>query len=546
VTAAAPTTSGARTAGTARHRAPGGPWSLHRLRAVWVTGVPVVLIALGTLARLRQWAGGRSLWLAEVLIADNLVHRGFVALATEPLLHSQAAPILWLWLERLAVDLFGPGERALRLVPLLAGLAAMLLTWRLARRIVPAVLVPVAVLLVALQPSLIYYSNEVKQYSTDVAVVLVVLLLAVAVPPRATGGPALRRLALAGVVAVWFSHVAVLVLAGVSVVLVLRPLLAGEVRRAARIALILSPWLLSLAAASVTVLRPLLHNEPLIDYWQGTFPASVAALPAWFGRRWYELAGDPLRMTVPLLGLALLGVGLGRLSRFVGRRAALLWAAVPAALLAAAVSAYPFAGRLALWLVPVAAVTLAAALPHRLDRPRACWLLAGSAALTVSLGPSVADAVALTGKVQTVEELHPLLERFARERQPGDLVFVEVATRSAFDYYAEQTGVRRDGVVLFVSRSGTAPCDDRPALRAGRFATGRVWIISSHQLVDTDRLGTREDLLARVGTVTGQVQHLAEPGADAFLFDPADGTQTPVRTVPRHPERCLMVVRSMP
>ncbi|MCW2725485.1 MAG: hypothetical protein JWN35_2406 [Frankiales bacterium] len=535
----------ARTTAGARHRAP-GPRPHDRLRTAWVTGVPAFAILLGAVARLRQWTGDRSLWLDEVLIADNIVHRGFAALASEPLLHSQAAPTLWLWLERLSVDVFGPDERALRLVPLLAGLATMVLTWRLAARVVPAVLVPVAVVLVALQPSLIYYSNEVKQYSSDVAVVLVVVLLAIAVPPRAADGRALRRLALCGVVAVWLSHAAVLALAGVSLVLVLRPLLARDVRQAARTGLLLSPWLLSLAASSVTVLRPLLHNEPLIDYWHGTFPTSAADLPAWFGRRWYDLASTPLRMTVPLLGLALLTFGLGRLSRFVGRRAALLWAGVPMALVAAGLSAYPFAGRLALWLVPIAAVTLAATLPHRLDRRRVGWLLAGSAALTFSLGPAVAEAVTLTGKVQTVEELHPVLERLAKAHQPGDLVFVEVAARSAYDYYAKQTGVHRDGVILFLPRPGAAPCDDRPALRAGRFATSRVWVVTSHLFVDTGRLGTREDLLARVRTVSREVQHLGEPGADAFLFDPVGGPEAPVQTVPRNPERCLTVVLSNP
>jgi hypothetical protein len=527
----------------ARHRAPASP-AAELVRTAWVRWVPLVVIALGAIARLRQWAGGRSLWLDEVLVADNLVRRGFAQLVSEPLAHSQAAPVLWLWLERLAVDLFGTSERALRLVPLLAGLAAMGLTLLLARQILPRVLVPVPVLLVALQPSLVYYSNEVKQYSTDVVVVLVVLLLAFKVPARTVDGPPLRRFALAAVIAVWASHAAVFVLAGISVVLVLRPLLAGDTRRAVRVGLVLSPWLLSLLVAYLTVLRPVTQNQGLAEYWQYSFPTGALDLPAWFVRRWYDLAAGPLRMTFRVLGLGMLAFGFYRLSAHAGRSAALLWSAVPLALVAAALSAYPFAGRLALWLVPIAAITLAATLPHRFLRRRTGWLLASTAGLTLITAPAIGIALQQTVKVQEVEELRPLLKRFAEVRQPGDLVFVEVATREAFEYYAEQTGVSRDGVILFTVRPPGGPCDDIPALNAGRFATDRVWIISSHRLVDTARLGTVEEMLARIRVVTREVAHLHETRADAWLFDPSTGAQTLTQLGSRNPERCLTVVRT--
>ncbi|MCU1672521.1 MAG: hypothetical protein JWN77_634 [Frankiales bacterium] len=514
------------------------------LRTAWVSWFPYVVIGLGALARLRQWLGSRSLWLDEVLIADNLVHRGFALLLTEDLTHSQTAPLLWLWAERLLVDVFGGSERALRLLPLLAGLAVLWLTLVLARQVLPRVLVPVPVLLVCLHPGLVYYSNEVKQYSTDVLVVLVLVLLAFRVPSRTADGPALRRFSAAATVAVWASHPSVFVLAALSLVLVLRPTFAGDTRRALRVALVLSPWLVSLLVSYVTVLQRTTENEPLFAYWSYSFPRGFLDLPAWFLRRWYDLAHLPLQLTFRPIGLALLGFGLYRLCKHGGRSASLLWAAVPVALLGAAISAYPFAGRLALWLVPIAAITMTAAIPHRYVHRRTAWLLAATTALTLVSAPAVARAVGLTVRVQEVEELRPLLERFSEVRQPGDLVLVEVATREAFEYYAEQTGVSRDGVILFGVRKGLGPCDDLPALNAGRFATDRVWVLSSHRLVDTARLGTVEDMLARIRTVTREVDHLHDTRADAWLFDPSTGPQTLTQVGPRNPERCLSVVRS--
>ncbi|MBC7374771.1 MAG: glycosyltransferase family 39 protein, partial [Frankiales bacterium] len=148
------------------------------LRTAWVRWAPVLLLVLGAEMRLRQWFGGRSLWLDEALIARSLVSRDYVGLVSSPLQGDQAGPVLWLWSTRLSLDLFGDGERALRLVPLLGGLAALVLTWRMAKRLLPDVLVPVALLVTVLSPSLLYFSNEVKPYSVDVAVCLALILLA--------------------------------------------------------------------------------------------------------------------------------------------------------------------------------------------------------------------------------------------------------------------------------------------------------------------------------------------------------------------------------
>lgn len=532
-----------RTTREARHRAPGRVAPVG-LRTAWVRWAPLVFVALGALARMRQWVGGRSLWLDEVLIADNLVHRGFGRLLTEPLAHFQIAPLLWVQLEHAAVVLFGPGERSLRLVPLLAGLAALGLTWVLARRLLPEVLVPVAVLLVALHPALIYYSNEVKQYSCDVAVVLLLVLLAQNVARRSDDGPPLRRLVLAGIFAVWLSHVAVLALAGITVVLVLRPLLSRDLRRALRVALVLSPWLLSFVASYAVALHSVESSTELSNFWRYSYPSSLADLPRWFVNRWFDLARNPIRMTLRAVGLLLLLVGLVRLGWFGRRWTALAWAAVPLALLAAALHAYPFADRLALWIVPLVALALAATLPHRLEAGGLAWLLIASALLTVVLGPAIGTGLQRTVRVQEVEELAPLLREFARQRQLADVVLVEIGSQGAFDYYARRVGVSRDGVILFASRDFSAPCNDRPALETGRFLTDRVWVISSHRLAAKGRLGTLEDLLGRIRTVSREVGHLHRTSADAYLFDPSTGAEAATQTTPKNPERCLSVVRS--
>src|SRR5690242_461144 len=95
------------------------------------------IIAFGLLLRIRAYLFNRSLWIDEAELALNIVRRSLGGLM-RPLDHSQAAPAGFLAAERGAVVAFGGGERALRLVPFLAGALVLLLTWRLARKYLAA------------------------------------------------------------------------------------------------------------------------------------------------------------------------------------------------------------------------------------------------------------------------------------------------------------------------------------------------------------------------------------------------------------------------
>jgi hypothetical protein len=123
------------------------------------------------LLRLTQFLSNRSLSLDEAKLALNIVNRSFAQLC-KPLDYGQGAPIGFLMLERSALHLFGSGEYALRLFPFLAGMISLLLFYQLAKQSVPTGAVPIALGLFATSAPLIYYSSEVKQYSGDVPIAL--------------------------------------------------------------------------------------------------------------------------------------------------------------------------------------------------------------------------------------------------------------------------------------------------------------------------------------------------------------------------------------
>ncbi|MEO0928572.1 MAG: hypothetical protein AAFY63_22245, partial [Cyanobacteria bacterium J06643_13] len=71
-------------------------------------------VFVGAIARVVQYLSNRSLWVDEVNLAANIIKRSYGELA-EPLSSSQAAPLGFLWLEKLATQLWGNSEYALRL-----------------------------------------------------------------------------------------------------------------------------------------------------------------------------------------------------------------------------------------------------------------------------------------------------------------------------------------------------------------------------------------------------------------------------------------------
>src|SRR5437667_9329062 len=94
-----------------------------------------VLIGLWVLLRIGRYADNRSLWLDEVFLANNLIHRSFAELF-RPLDYRQGAPILFLLLSKLSITIFGNSEYALRLVALISGLATLPVLYSVAKRLI--------------------------------------------------------------------------------------------------------------------------------------------------------------------------------------------------------------------------------------------------------------------------------------------------------------------------------------------------------------------------------------------------------------------------
>jgi len=466
----------------------------------WLTWL---VVAFGTVLRIRQWLPGRSFWLDELLLLRAMSEQPLWKVL-RPLTLNQSAPPGWLFVEHLILDVY-PGERGARLLPLLFGIGTVVLTALLARTLLGPVAALAATAVVAVSPALVQYSVELKPYSADGFWLLLVLLLAVRVVLRR--GPFLRgavTLGAVATVAVCSSHVAAIGTAGMFVALGLVTLAGRRWRELPVLAACAAPAAVLLAVEYVTLLSKNAANPVLAAYWRPSFPPpgplrwSVGS--HWLAGRIVGLVRNPLywRPSQALLVLALAGLVVLGVRK--PRALPVVLMAAGAVTAAALFRVYPLSVRLAVWMIPLVAIVVAAPLDlllvgterWRLPRlPAVAWYgsvavaallaLAAAGQLVTVVRPNVRLDLHYLAEPRQQEESRPALQIIARDRRPGDLVLVEArGSVPAAEYYGPRLGL--GGYELIRKLPPTPDCPRvRPGamLRADR-SVRRIWLFYSH------------------------------------------------------------------
>ncbi|MCS6926166.1 MAG: hypothetical protein NZ578_09740 [Candidatus Binatia bacterium] len=440
-----------------------------KVQLVWL------VIGIGVALRCLHYLSNRSLWLDEARLALNIVQKTFSQLF-QPLDYGQAAPIGFLMIEKLAVLLLGNNEYALRLFPLLCGVASIFLFSALGRRCVtPATTLVALVLFVSSRP-LLYYSAEVKQYAGDVVVALTLSLLAL--PWLGRDRLTVRHAAcfgVMGIVGLWFSHPAVFVLAGIGTTLAVTSLLARDWRRLGLLSLTGTLWGLSFLVAYVTMLRSLSNDEFFLHAWRKSFvPLIPHTLPEllWPAKALYSLLSGALGISPPVAVVAFL---VGGYVLWRENRPLLFFLLSPAlfTVLASGLQIYPFSDRLILFLAPACLLVIAAGVAHVWEVTRQRSPVIGVAfagvlcALTISKG--------LTA-FQPRQEIKPLLHYFATQRQAGDVLYVYHGALSALQYYQDRYGITAYVTGTWAVGDWDRYRDELAQLRGHK----RVWVLFSH------------------------------------------------------------------
>ena len=445
-------------------------------------------VGIGVVLRVVEYLLNRSLWADEADLALNILHRSWAGLL-QPLDNHQGAPLAFLAVEKCAVRFMGTSEYALRLVPLLAGIASVFLFYRLASTAISTAAVPIAVGLFAISPPLIYYSSEVKQYSCDVAVTL--LLYCLAFEGSASEWKPLRAalLGVGGSVAIWMSHPSAFVLGGIGLTIAAVLVAQRNWTRLARISVPFLMWAASLAVCYSITLRRLGQDRYLLDYWKQNFmpfpPRSVTDAK-WFVDSFFGFFSGTAGLE--FTGLAAFAFIVGSVSMFRRNREGLFLLLSPAilTLVVSGVHKYPFGGRLALFLVPATLLLMAEGAEEIRSAAHAQLPVIGLVLVgLLFLDPGIYDlhhfakphVEIVRSGVMLPEEIKSVMAYLRTHKQPGDLTYLFYGAQSAWQYYAERNAAPRGEIVM-----GTASGEDAHDYQSDldRLRGRRVWIVFSH------------------------------------------------------------------
>jgi hypothetical protein len=138
----------------------------------------LVLLLVGFVWRCTRYLLDLPIWGDEAANCMNLIGRDYSSILGQ--LHCpQVAPLLFWWGELTAYLYLGSSELALRLLPFLAGLAGLLMLWRLACLTLPPLPRTLAVGFLAVATCHVSMSTLIKPYSLDLLASAGLLLLAV-------------------------------------------------------------------------------------------------------------------------------------------------------------------------------------------------------------------------------------------------------------------------------------------------------------------------------------------------------------------------------
>lgn len=433
-----------------------------RLESI-LTRVPIVglitlsCVVLGLALRVAQYAHNRALWLDEAALALQIVYKTPMELLG-PLGWHQNSPIAFLLTVKFVSLAVGTADWSLRLVPIFSGIASVFTFVLLARMVsrvdADARLKPwtfealererwdialVALAFFAVNKHLLYYSSELRHYSTDVLITSLLLLLTLWARDRTSR---LYVLGVAGIVATWYSLASIFILGAISLTrLIFRGM--RKDRRAAVWACALGAiWLISF------LVHLQIHSNNIAARGLGPEIAlhnSMSFMPlpptSFEDLKWFRQTVDlmfyiPAGLTYRGLGAFAFLVGCVALWSRNRERLVLLLLPFALALFASGLHRYPFRDRYILFLTPCIILLMAEGVGFLLDKKRFQTRLVGLALFALLFAQPMFHGLKVIGQVRGGYEIRPLLTHMKTNWHEGDGVYVPLTAVPPFMYYA--------------------------------------------------------------------------------------------------------------
>jgi hypothetical protein len=394
--------------------------------------LPYYLLLMGIILAGIQFIYGRSLWLDEISLANNILHKDFFALLL-PLDTNQVAPILFLWLEKAFSILIPNSDYSLRIFPFFLYLAVLFLFYKLmCRRFENTYIQSFCLALFIFNANLLNYSNEVKQYIGDVFVVVLFLYYHL------------------GVFAIFISNIAILILATIGLDTVYKHILNRKNPNSAFPKAMLgvgAVWIATFALYFYSFVYEHPTTAAMREFWanEGAFlpnnPFSFAFFD--FFRYQIESIFKDLMSFERIIGFFIL-LPLFALGLFSKKNTNKMLLTLPFAihLFLSALKMYPVNGRLILYIIPLLILLIGEGVAFLIEKLKKNTLFIKEKPILVSIFPFF---ILILGGLSAFlhdfpikrQEIKPCMAFIQQNIAPNDKIYVYTGATAAFRFYTD-------------------------------------------------------------------------------------------------------------
>ncbi len=417
--------------------------------------LPWFIITYGVFVRFNQYLFNRPMALDELFIASSIADGSFLDFF-KPLDYSHRVPPLFLILTKLPIIIFTNNDLFIRLFPFIAGTLSLLLFYKLASKTVSYTACIVSLLLFSTNEYMIFFTTELKQYSTDVCIALLIFLMVIHLQSKQLKPWKIVMLCFTGIIAVWSSHPAIFVLAGCGTYMFMSDVFNRDWKRARKLIVVYLVWVINFIVFYAITLKGMddypVHNW-LIKFWI----MEDAFAP--FSLSFFKWSYTMIVQMIKMLGgyetnlthyTAVILFFVGCISVFF-RKNKFLWALVLPLLFAVGASlfqAYPVYDRMALFFLPSILIIMA-------EGACCIWiksimwtrLIPAILIILIVYQPLNHSFYRLKEPIRN-RELKHVMKYVSDNIQPNDIIYLYYWAEPAFRYYDEFYGFDFDNFVL--------------------------------------------------------------------------------------------------
>ena len=395
-----------------------------------------VLIGAGVLMALANIFHNRSLWFDEALLSLNIVGKSYSGLL-KPLDDNQVAPIGFLCVEKFISNLFGNSDWSLRIFPFFSFLLSIPLLYFLAIRLSDSKQVALlSCVFFVFNYFIVYYSGEVKQYSSDVFVVLLLLYMGI----KYSSLNDLKSIfwySFIGSFAIFISNVSIIILFSNATLLMYNNYSKNKKIISSSILPVLF-WLFTFCSYYFLFIQHHPSKRSMLRYWQAkdafmpTNPFKVDFILFFLSK--LKMIFTDL-VFINEAGWFFIPVFILGIIKLLKNKKAILMISLPVIIhfLLSALKLYPFHSRLILYLVPLLLIVVSIGLFQFHSNVKKKFL---KLSLVILFTPLIISLLSMAKKIPIEkEEVKKCMSYINQDRTTIDCIYIYCSSAPAFKFY---------------------------------------------------------------------------------------------------------------